>query len=45
MRKNERRANHTIIAHSVDSTFIHQNVQETGPEAFFLRFQLLCLWY
>ena len=43
MRKNERRANHTIIAHSVDSTFIHQDVQETAQEIFFLRFQPLCL--
>ena len=34
MRKNERRANHTIIAHSVDNTFIHQDVQETAPEPF-----------
>ena len=34
MRKNQRRANHTIIAHSVDSTFIHQDVQETAPEPF-----------
>ena len=35
MQKNERRANHTIIAHSVDSTFIHQDVHEAAPEIFF----------
>ena len=45
MRKNERRANHTIIAHSVDSTFIHQDVHEAAQEIFFLRFQPLCLVY